>query len=191
MTGYPGAPRGVIMDVMCHIAHHRYREDAWARGGWTWTGAADEPERRDPDLRVSQAERDEVVALLARHFADGRLTVEEYEERVEAALVARTGRDLEPLLDDLPAADPPPTRTPTRTRRRPEPSWIRAPLIPARLLAVAAVVVLAIATGPWALWLLWPVLVFTGGCGFGRHHRRTHEFRTRATSEQPPVMERL
>ena len=32
---------------------------------------------RNPDLRVSQAERDEVAAALARHYADGRLSVGE------------------------------------------------------------------------------------------------------------------
>ena len=190
MTGYLGAPPGAIMVLMCHISHHRYREDVWSRGGWTWIDDADEPERRDPDLRVSQAERDEVVAVLAGHFADGRLTVEEYEERVEAALAARTGRDLEPLLEDLPAADPP--SAPRRNGRRRAPGASRAPLIPARLLAVAAVVVLAIATGPWALWLLWPALVFTGGCGFGRRHGHVRaNFRGRATPDRPPVVQRL
>ena len=65
-------------------------------------------------------------------------------------------------------------------------------MIPARLLAVAAVIVLAIVTGPWALWLLWPALVFTGGCGFGRRHGRAHaDLRMRATPEQPPVVQRL
>ncbi|MGH9193418.1 MAG: DUF1707 SHOCT-like domain-containing protein [Acidimicrobiales bacterium] len=190
MTGYLAAPPGAIMVLMCHISHRRYREDVWSRGGWTWIEEADQPKRRDPDLRVSQAERDEVVAALAGHFADGRLTVEEYEERVEAALASRIGRDLEPLLADLPAADPPPAST--RSRRRLEPGSVRAPLIPARLLAVAAVVVLAIATGPWALWLLWPALVFTGGCGFGRRHGRVRaDFRARATPEPPPVVQRL
>jgi hypothetical protein len=57
----------------------------------------------DPDVRVSQAERDEVVAVLATHYADGRLTMGEYEERCDAALAARTGRDFEPLFADLPS----------------------------------------------------------------------------------------
>jgi hypothetical protein len=175
------------MVPMCHISRHRY--DVWSRGR-TWIDEPHEPARRDPDLRVSQAERDEVVAALAGHFADGRLTVEEYEERVEAALAARTGRDLEPLLEDLPAADPP--APPARTRRRHDPRSLRAPLVPARLLAVAAVVVLAIATGPWALWLLWPALVFTGGCGFGRRHGHVRaDLRAQAAPEQPPVVQRL
>jgi hypothetical protein len=176
------------MGVMCHISHRRYREDAWSRDAWAWIDHAEEPERRDPDLRVSQAERDEVVAVLAGHFADGRLTVEEYEERVEAALGARTGRDLEPLLADLPDAD----RRASSPRPR-EPASRRAPrLFPGpRLLAVAAVVALAFATGPWALWLLWPALVLTGGCGFGRGHRVHADIRGRTTTERPPVVQQL
>jgi Domain of unknown function (DUF1707) len=189
MTGYLGAPPGAIMVVMCHISRQWYREDAWSRGRM-WIDDAPEQAPRDPDLRVSQAERDEVVKVLAGHFADGRLTVEEYEERVEAALAARTGRDLEPLLEDLPAPDRP--TAPARIRRRREPRSLGGPLVPARLLAVAAVVVLAIATGPWALWLLWPALVFTGGCGFGRRRGYVRaDLRADAAPDQPPVMQRL
>jgi hypothetical protein len=177
------------MVVMCHISRHWYRDDAWSRGR-VWIDDAREPAPRDPDVRVSQAERDEVVTVLAGHFADGRLTVEEYEERVEAALAARTGRDLEPLLEDLPAADPP--AAPARTRQRRERRSLGSPLVPARLLAVAAVVILAIATGPWALWLLWPALVFTGGCGLGRRHGHVRaDFPADAAPDQPPVMQRL
>jgi hypothetical protein len=187
MTGYPAAPTGAIMVAMCHISRHGYRDDPWSRGRM-WIDDAPEPVPRDPDLRVSQAERDEVVTVLAGHFADGRLTVDEYEERVEAALAARTGRDLEPLLEDLPAADPP--AAPARTRRRRGPRSFGAPLVPARLLAVAAVVVLAIATGPWALWLLWPALVFTGGLGRRHGHLRA-DLRADAAPDQPPVMQRL
>lgn len=59
------------------------------------------PERRD--LRASYEERDEVVERLRVAAGDGRLTVEELEERLEAALSARTHGDLEALLLDLPA----------------------------------------------------------------------------------------
>lgn len=110
-------------------------------------------------VRLSQAERDQVAAVLARHFADGRLTVGEYEERVEAALAARTGHDVEPLLADLPQ-EPRPTARPRPARRQ------RPVSVPSvRLVAVAAVIALAVSTGLWALWLLWPALALTGPCG--------------------------
>jgi len=59
-------------------------------------------ERRDPSVRSSDRERDEVVTLLRDHAAEGRLSTEELDERVERALAARTGADLDALLADLP-----------------------------------------------------------------------------------------
>jgi hypothetical protein len=56
-------------------------------------------------IRASDAERDQVVALLKRGFSDGRLTQAELEERVGAALAARTRDQLQALAADLPAAD--------------------------------------------------------------------------------------
>ena len=55
-------------------------------------------------IRASDGERDQVVAQLQRHFADGRLTQAELEERVGAALAARTRDQLHPLTADLPGA---------------------------------------------------------------------------------------
>jgi hypothetical protein len=57
---------------------------------------------RDPALRVSDSERDEAVTLLRDHAAEGRLSPEELDERVERALAARTGADLDAVLADLP-----------------------------------------------------------------------------------------
>ena len=57
-------------------------------------------------LRASDRDRERVVDLLRRHAADGRLTVEELDERATVALSARTVADLEALLRDLPAFDP-------------------------------------------------------------------------------------
>ena len=61
-------------------------------------------------VRASDGERDQVVALLQRHFADGRLTQAEFEERAGAALAARTRDQLPALTADLPDADVRPAR---------------------------------------------------------------------------------
>jgi hypothetical protein len=53
-------------------------------------------------LRVGDADRQEVVSELQRHYVEGRLTSEELGERVTHALAARTFGDLRELLLDLP-----------------------------------------------------------------------------------------
>jgi hypothetical protein len=63
-------------------------------------GSADEGR---PELRASHADRDRVVELLRIAAGDGRLTAEELDERLEAALTARTHRELTILTADLPA----------------------------------------------------------------------------------------
>ncbi|WP_407699205.1 DUF1707 SHOCT-like domain-containing protein [Streptomyces alkaliterrae] len=73
-----------------------------------------EPERGPTaaEVRISDADRDRVADLLRDALAEGRLTPEEHSERVEAAYRARTAGELEPLLRDLPAGRPRPTRAP-------------------------------------------------------------------------------
>ena len=56
-----------------------------------------------PELRASYADRDRVVEILRVAAGDGRLSAAELDERVEAALTARTYRELERLTADLPA----------------------------------------------------------------------------------------
>jgi hypothetical protein len=51
---------------------------------------------------VGDADRERGLALLRRHYADGRLTAEELDERVEHAARARTTTDLRVALRDLP-----------------------------------------------------------------------------------------
>lgn len=60
------------------------------------------PDKRN--LRVSYEDRDQVVEQLRVAAGDGRLTAEELDERLEAALTARTYGELEVLLIDLPAS---------------------------------------------------------------------------------------
>lgn len=62
------------------------------------------------ELRVGDAERRAVDARLQRAHGEGRLSLEEYEERAARAWAARTRADLEPLTRDLPP-DPSGDRT--------------------------------------------------------------------------------
>jgi hypothetical protein len=54
-----------------------------------------------PVLRASDADRDSVIELLRTAVTDGRLNPAEFDERVEAALAARTIEALAPLTADL------------------------------------------------------------------------------------------
>jgi hypothetical protein len=63
-------------------------------------------EEHGDDLRIGTAEREAAVKILADHMAEGRLALEEYEERVAAALEARTRAELRPLFKDLPPPHP-------------------------------------------------------------------------------------
>ena len=53
-------------------------------------------------IRASDADREQAAASLRDHFADGRLTRPELDERLAAALSARTAGDLRRLMADLP-----------------------------------------------------------------------------------------
>jgi len=54
-----------------------------------------------PALRASDADRDRVIELLRAAVADGRLDPAEFDERLDAALAARTVDALAPLTADL------------------------------------------------------------------------------------------
>ncbi|WP_267243824.1 DUF1707 SHOCT-like domain-containing protein [Streptomyces sp. PR69] len=60
-----------------------------------------------PETRASDAERERVAERLRDAVAEGRLDMQEFEERLDAAYKARTHGDLEPLVRDLPAAADP------------------------------------------------------------------------------------
>ncbi|REE95287.1 DUF1707 SHOCT-like domain-containing protein [Thermomonospora umbrina] len=54
------------------------------------------------DLRIGDAERDAVTEALHEHFAKGRLTRDELDARLGAALAAKTEGDLRQIVRDLP-----------------------------------------------------------------------------------------
>jgi Domain of unknown function (DUF1707) len=115
-------------------------------------------------MRASDADREQVADRLRHATAEGRLLAEELEQRLGAALGARTYGELDALVADLPAV---------RTERR---RTGRAPwLVPALGLALAIPVALAliaamlfIVTGVLAVWMVW---IAVGWWAFG-HKRR-------------------
>jgi hypothetical protein len=56
-------------------------------------------------MRASDADRERTASLLREHHAEGRLTAEEFHERLDRAFAAKTLGDLDELLADLPAID--------------------------------------------------------------------------------------
>lgn len=106
--------------------------------GWRVPGRT----RYDYDLRIGDAERDAAMAQLREHFVAGRLTFDELTERIDAALTAKTQRQIDHLMADLP-------RPPRVTRAEPE---VPAPPDPGRFL-VFAMVLFALAT--WILIMAW------------------------------------
>jgi hypothetical protein len=86
--------------------------------------------RLNPGIRASDDDRRRVVAALERHTADGRLSLDEFAERVTRALGATTHRELAAVTQDLPT-EPPTT-------------GVSRQLLVAFLLAMATLVVLFI-----------------------------------------------
>jgi hypothetical protein len=65
-------------------------------------GTTDEGES-DGGIRASDAERDATVGRLSAATGDGRLTLEEFSQRMAAATAAKTRTELDRLVADLPA----------------------------------------------------------------------------------------
>ena len=82
----------------------------------------------DAKIRASDADRDRIAAALREHLAAGRLTIEEFDERLDKAYAAKTLGELDKVMADLPGTglsqlpDAPADRSaasPPLTRRRP------------------------------------------------------------------------
>jgi len=71
-------------------------------------------------VRISDADRQRVADLLRDAAGEGRLEIDELEERLEVAWNAKVAGDLVPLLDDLPAGQAPATSPPQRREPRGE-----------------------------------------------------------------------
>ena len=68
------------------------------------------------NIRVGDAEREATASQLREHYADGRLTLDELNERLDEAFAAKTRVDLNAVLRDLPVAPRPVVPMPSRSR---------------------------------------------------------------------------
>src|SRR3954469_4099307 len=137
-----------------HHHHHDYRPDV------TPTTRI-----KNDDVRASDAEREEVITALRTHAGDGRLDVEELDQRIEAAYAAKPRRALVALTDALPR--PP---RPRREERREFAEHLRF-----YLSVMALLVVIWALTGMGYFWPIWPMLGW--GLGIVSH---TNALRRRA-----------
>ncbi|MER7130702.1 DUF1707 SHOCT-like domain-containing protein [Streptosporangium saharense] len=107
-------------------------------------------------MRASDGDRDKVAGVLREHYAQGRLTNEEFDERLERLYSSRTYGELARLTSDLPDADlkrmtPAPATSPQRRD--------------ARRKGVAAM------WASWAMasgvnWVIWLIIGVTNGLDF-------------------------
>ena len=115
------------------------------------------------DMRVGDAERERALVALRRHAAEGRLSAEELEERVEAALNARNHGELRALFHDLP--DEPRRIQREQSRRNANAEHFRVYLaVCALLVAIWAV---SRAGYFWPIWVIacWGMVFLMPGCG--------------------------
>ncbi|HEX7266328.1 MAG TPA: DUF1707 domain-containing protein [Streptosporangiaceae bacterium] len=131
----------------------------------------------DDRIRVSDADRDHAAARLRDHFAEGRLTQEELDERISAALSAKTFGDLRRVMADLPQPEPVPARAAPNPQRA-GPPWVvyrhGPPILPLVLFALLAAML--IPGGGWLFLKLmlafWLISCLVGAFAAGRYYRR-------------------
>ncbi len=122
--------------------------------------------------RASDADRDRTVAALREHLAAGRLTFEEFDERMDKAYAAKTLGQLEEVMADLPGTGPGqlPDAPVDRFAAGPPPSWRRPPgsieagrgrLAPAWPAAVGSVLAISL-----VLFVIWLASGASGGLWF-------------------------
>jgi predicted thioesterase len=92
----------------------------------------------DPrQFRISDADRHAVADVLRDAAAQGRLGMDELDERLEAAFAARTYADLEPVVGDLPA-DPRTPRMPSSLPAGRGTSAMAGPAVPASVAVMSS-----------------------------------------------------
>jgi hypothetical protein len=120
----------------------------------------------NPEMRASDADRDRVAAALREHCAQGRIDVEELNDRLEGVYSARTLGDLQKVTDDLPEEDmyelPVPSWRQSTPARRTGGGLSHAALrtgwatyATVNLLCIVIWLLTAVPSGAWYPWWIW------------------------------------
>ena len=125
-------------------------------------------------MDVTEADRDRVVRELTRHCGDGRLTLDELEERIAEAYAASTADELQHSLRQLPV-QPTPTQAPvvqprpmvdrTKSKSVAPADAVKAAEIALRIHLVVYLSVIGLLTAIWFMtmpfgyfWPAWPAM---------------------------------
>jgi hypothetical protein len=149
------------------------------------------------EMRASDADREQVVDRLRTALQEGRLDLQEFDERMQRAYAAKTYGDLDGLLTDLPLAapvGPTPELVPKRGRTTFEwilhqwQSWVPAALVLTAIWALSGFgdywpgwII-----GLWGVVLLWRTIsgLMTGAPRREIEERAAREIREREEKEQ-------
>jgi hypothetical protein len=107
----------------------------------------------DPNLRAADADRERIAERLRQSHAEGRLDMEEFQERLERCYESKTVGELRELVRDLPRQD---QQVDKRSSRWLQPWAWRLPLAP----ILIALLVIAAASGHHHVFWLWIPLLF-------------------------------
>lgn len=121
-----------------------------------------------PEMRASDGDRDKVATVLREHYAQGRLTGEEFDERLERLYTSKTYGELATLTSDLPDVDLQrlPATSQNHLERRSEPRHKGIKALWATWAVASGVnwtiwFILGVTNGldfpyPWPLWVMGP-----------------------------------
>nr|WP_243747723.1 DUF1707 domain-containing protein [Mycolicibacterium sp. CBMA 226] len=142
-------------------------------------------------IRVGDAERDVVSRRLTRAVTDGRLTLTEYDTRLQQLYQAETRGALAEIVADLPRSDA--NRESKRQRRQAIPAWVVIMWMPWAAVNILCLSVW-LATGGGYFWPFWVAVPW--GCALliptaigiltGRGHQREGGVRANPPHCTPP-----
>jgi hypothetical protein len=120
-----------------------------------------------PSVRVGDPEREKTASELGQALAQGYLSMDEYETRIQAAFGAHTTAELGRLVADLPLAQlrrtDPRRREARRAAARRGVQFHLAGYLAMVVIVLAVWLTVALTTGAWYFWPIWPIL----GAGIG------------------------